>query len=83
MQIVVQQRKAHIIRTDTVGAMLIHTQRRSAAQLRFQILIDRRETTVKPDHERQVFTRGQFNQALCVRHIFCQWLIHANMHACV
>ncbi|MOA25973.1 hypothetical protein D3C78_1467340 [compost metagenome] len=30
MQIVVQQRKAHIVRADTVGAMLIHTQRRSA-----------------------------------------------------
>ncbi|MNS87557.1 hypothetical protein D3C72_1215040 [compost metagenome] len=80
MQIIIQQRKAQIVRANAVGAMLIHTQRCRRAKPGFEILIQRREPAIEPDHQRQIFARRQLNQTLGVMHILGQRFIDANVN---
>ena len=79
VQVVVQQRKAQIVRPDAVAPVLIHAQRGSAGEAGFQVTIQRCKATVEADHQDQLFTRGQRHQPLGIGKVLRQRLIDADV----
>ncbi len=80
VKVVIQQRKAQILRPDAVAPVLVHAQRGPGSQPGFQIAVERREAAVKADHQDQILTCGQRHQPLGIGKALRQRFIDADMH---